>query len=177
MSSKTSGFDEFYDGIDTVTSQRAINKLMLKDHFKTLLAIIINTTKQGVGPGEKRYPRYSERYKKWKQPFVGAPYWLRGKGRTGKSGGMLDPGNFSSEVEQDGTGWIVWDAPDPRMAIYGEVHQEGLPLGRNGPRKQRKWLHFEHRNNTTALIKAYDATIVKIVAMFSAGWRRGRIAS
>lgn len=100
---------------------------------------------------------------------AGTKFPLRGIGRTGNAGGMLDPANFSWEIDADNVLWLVWTASDERMAIYGEVHQDGLPLGRNGPRKQRKWMHLEWQAADEAVVKWVENAVDALVEEFNRG--------
>lgn len=168
MAKRIKGLREFERDLNALLSTKTIHKHLAEHHGETVLDAVIGAAESGIGPGDKPYPAYSPEYDKLKAK-KGGGMWLRGIGRTGKRGGMLDRKHFKYEVEADGSAALVWTAPDERMGIYAEVHQEGLPLGRGGPKKKRKWLHFEGRTSATALDQAYQATLDELAAQFNAG--------
>ena len=55
------------------------------------------------------------------------------------------------------------------MAIYAEVHQDGLQIGKHGPAIQRKWMHLESSLARGAVIQAYKQTMAELSAQAAAG--------
>jgi len=163
---KLKGFKEFQRDLLKAVDSRTIHERLLKDQLKELVNALIGAAEAGIGPGNSNYAAYSEAYKKRIAKHGGQKRWLRGIGRSGRSGGMLDPKNFSGEVDNQGRAFLVWTAPDSTAAIYGPVHQEGTDK-----MPQRKWHHFESTRSAAALLKAYRYTLDKLAAIFSAGRR------
>lgn len=163
------GFDDFERDLDRCLSTKVINSHLRDRHEKEIVNAVIGSAKAGIGPGDRVYPGYSESYQKQIDRAGGAKLWLRGIGKGGRQEGMLDPEHFAIVVDAQGHAFLVWTAPDSRMGIYAEVHQEGLPIGRGGPRRERRWLHFENRANVNAVVKAYELTFNSLAAQFSAG--------
>lgn len=171
MAEQVKGLREFERDLDEFLDQRTINKAFVEWHGDTVIRIVISQARLGIGPGDTRYPAYSEKYAAKKRKRGGTlGNWLRGMGHTGVAGGMLDPKNFSWRTTRNGL-WLVWTAPDERTGIYAEVHNEGLPLGPGGPRKKREFMHFDTRASGRAVFEAYQDTVDRLAAKFSAEWR------
>ena len=143
---------------------------------KEIIHAVIAAAAKGVGPDNAPYPAYEPWYEAMKRKASGPARWLKGMERTGPGqyanrgrwGGMLDGSRFRFEVDQK-TLWLVWTAENDRMAIYAEVHQEGLPLGRGGPSKKRTWLHIACEGSMAATVKAYQLAIDDMIAAWNAG--------
>jgi hypothetical protein len=86
------------------------------------------------------------------------------------SGKMLDPKNFSWRVEPSGRLLLVWTAPSPQVGIYAEAHNSGLPLGKNGPKKKREWMHFDTTLTMTAVVRGYEAAMRRLAEDFAGQW-------
>ena len=155
-----------YDTFD----RRTIHRHLAKEHGKEIIEAVIAAAKLGIGPGNHRFRAYSPEYAKRKERTGGIDgRWMRGPERSGRATGMLDPGNFDFRITADGRLYLVWTAADERMAIYAEVHQEGLKIGRHGPAIQRKWMHLQSSRARGAVIAAYRQTMQELAAMTAAG--------
>ena len=163
MGITTSGFDSMLRELRRTTTDKVIMDRFVKDHGKTVINVVRGTAKAGIGPANEKYPALSKRYAARKAKKVGkfADIWLT------LSGEMLKEQHFSWEVNPNGKTFLVWTAPDDNVGTYAEVHQEGLPLGRGGPRKKRTWLHFGNTANQTALFKALELALDKLVIEFN----------
>ena len=62
--------------------------------------------------------------------------------------------------------WLVWTAENERMAIYGEVHQEGL-----GKMPQRQWMHLQSELAKAAVVAAIEQAVKVCIARFNNGIR------
>lgn len=170
------GLKEFERDLDAVISQKALHET-IRDTASigdTLIELIIESATLGDGPGNQPYPDYSDSYQKRVDKAGGSKRFLRGIGREGREGGMLDPKRFSFEVEGNGTAFLVWKQENDTMGTYAEVHQLGLPLGRGGPQKQRMWLHFANQRNAASLVIAYDKAGDLLGAAFNANRKVGK---
>lgn len=154
--------------LEKVFVKRRIAQYIQERHGKEIINLIIGHAASGLGPSDAAYPKYSPKYDKRKAKTGGGRF-LRGIGNTGRSGGMLDPKNFTWETDPQGGLWLVWKAADARMAIYGAVHQEGLPLGKNGPRKHRKWMHLDWEGARKAVATFVENIVNILVQQFNGG--------
>jgi len=165
------GFDKIMRDLESIITPEIVNRRAADIENKThvVTQAIIAVASMGVGPDGVAYPEYSPAYAKWKAskgPLSGR--WLRGVGNKGRTGGMLDVKRFKAEIRTRGTLWIAWTALGSRMAIYGHVHQDGLPLGPGGPRKQRRWMHLQSEESRNAALALYSETLDQLVAEFNA---------
>ena len=150
---------------------------------------VITAAKVGIGPGDKKYPAYSQSYKKQlglkggHSATMSRRYLKTGAGgkrRVEKAqaagnkvfltatGTMLDPSNFSWATDKGGV-TLVWTAPSDEVGVYAAVHNDGLPIGRGGPRKKREFMHFEARLTWAAVEKALDESISDLARQFNEG--------
>lgn len=153
-----------------VVDQETIYRHLAEHHGKEIINAVIGAARAGIGPDNKSFPKYSPEYAKRKAEHGKTDLWLRGIERAGRADGMLGPERFSYEIV-GGRLFLVWTAGNAQMAIYGEVHQEGLPLGRGGPRKQRRWMHLESATASKAVQKAFELTIRELSAQAARGKR------
>jgi hypothetical protein len=163
------GWDDVPKELMKVVNRKTIHDRLSKGHGKEIINAVVGSAKAGVGPGNKKYPPYSKSYTRQLGLSRGRVKGGDIKNWLHLSGAMLEKGNFGWEVASDGKLFMVWTAPNDKVGTYAEVHQEGLPLGKNGPKKQRKWLHFETTASAKAVVKAYEATIGEMVLEFNAG--------
>ena len=160
----TKEYKKFVKDLYAVVDDRVVMTHLRDHHTEPIVDAVIASAVSGIGPGNRKYPAYSPAYAKKKRQ-AGSMRWLRGIGNDGRSGGMLDPKNFSIMVSARGNAALVWHGP---QETYPRVHQEGLPLGKNGPRKKRKWLHFDNPSNAAAVRLALGNTFKELVAQFNA---------
>lgn len=163
---------KFERDLGAALDPKVINKRLIDRYGDEIIKAMIHSAHLGIGPGNKPYPAYSPQYEAAKKSKQGDTLrnWLRGLQRTGGKGGMLDPKNFSWEIDARGGLWLVWTAPDEQTGIYAEVHNEGLPLGPGGPRKKREFMHFETTDTLRIVWAGYDKAMDEIAAEFSAGY-------
>jgi len=102
---------------------------------------------------------------------AGQKRWLRGIESTGNKGGMLGVERFQIRVSPGGKAFLVWTAENPNMGVYAHVHNDGLPIGRNGPRKQREWMHLQSTLTATAVVAAYKRVVKARAAKFNSKQR------
>ena len=134
-----------------------------------IIEAVIASAAAGVGPDNRPYPEYSPEYAKRKKKAGGPIRFLRGIESPGRTGGMLDPARFHFEIGAGGRLWLVWTSAGGKMDVYAEVHQLGLPLGKNGPRKQRMWLQVATARSSTAVFKGYQMAIDDLIMAWNAG--------
>ena len=161
--------DEIFKRLERTIDRKAVAEHIRDKHGDEIVNLVIGHAKAGLGLNDQAYPDYSEKYKKRIKKAGGGKMWLRGIGKTGRSGGMLDPANFEWEIDASGGLWLVWKAADERMAIYGSVHNDGLPLGRNGPRKPRPWMHVGWKGGQAAVAKMVEGVVQTLVEQFNRG--------
>jgi len=171
MADEIKGLKKFGRDLDAANDKAVIYKHFIEHHGDKVIKAVINAAHAGRGPQDKPYPAYAEKYKERKTKEQGSALgnWLRGIGKSGNKGGMLDPGNFSWDIDSRGDLWLVWTAPDQKTGIYAEVHNKGLPIGRGGPVKQREFMHFEAILTEVAVKMAHRQTLDELAAQFSAG--------
>jgi hypothetical protein len=160
--------DELFARLSRVTDKRRIATFIVSRKGPEIINLIIGHAKAGLGEEDAAYPPYSPKYDKRKAKAGGGQF-LRGIGKTGRSGGMLDPKNFSFEVTADGVLYLVWTAADARMAIYGQVHNDGLPLGKGGPSKKRPWMHLKWERARAAIDRMVRDVLVILADEFKNG--------
>ena len=158
------GKKQLQQALDDFSDMKVIHETVKKVAEKELINAIIGSAKAGVGPGGRKYKPYSKVYAEVVKKAGTTKLWLRGLGKSGRKGGMLDPDNFHIEIQSDGRAFIVWDGDQE----YGPVHQEG-----EGKMPKRKFLHFENNRNFEALMKAYREALDRMTANFNAGRKVG----
>lgn len=170
MAEAVKGLSKWERDLHKALSPATIHQHFIDKYGDDVIGRVIESANTGVGPQNQPYPAYSPEYKKLKERKQGTAFgnWLRGISRTGTSGGMLDPNNFSWVIER-GDLWLMWTAPDTKAGIYAEVHNKGLPIGRGGPVKRREFMHFETAMTNAAVRQAYEQAMDEIAAQFSAG--------
>ena len=169
-------FRRFFANVTKLADRRALGKRIEKSPAgRELINKVIGEAKAGRGPNGRRYADYSKAYRKLKARTGGVKgRWLRGKDKTGRAGGMLDPKNFDYEVTSDGRLFLVWtpDPSVPEMAVYSRVHNDGtLTAGRNRDTTipQRKWMHLDGPAQVKAVMAMFDALYKQLVADINAG--------
>ena len=161
---KFQGQKQLQRDLESYTDKKTIHEMIKKIAEKELINAMIGSAKAGLGPNSQQYKAYSKSYADMIKKAGGQKSWLRSIGRTGRSGGMLDPKNFRIEVHADGKASMVWDGSED----YAEYHQEG-----DGKIPQRKFVHFENHRNFEALMAAYRAALDKMTAQFNTGAKVG----
>ena len=160
---------DWWATVKDVADKKAIHKHLAAHYGDEIIETIIASAKAGVGPRNRQYRDYEPSYTKHLQREAAKgkphPHKLRSAGRTGRAGGMLDPERFKWKISPSGRLFLIWTAAGQRMAIYGEVHQEGLALGKGGPRKKRKWMHVDSAETDRAVVHAYEKTIDDLIGM------------
>lgn len=154
--------------VEAVVSREEIHKAILggkttaryadSPHGKHIVDAVLQQVKSGVGPGGERYAKYSPEYAKRIKKSGLTKFWLRGIGRTGRSGGMLDPNRFYFQIRQSGRLFLVWKAKDSTMGIYAEVHQDG-----NKTTPARTWMHLDTKAGMKAVYRAYQNAVDDLV--------------
>ena len=160
----------FQKQMERVTDPDYLHKRLIEKFEKEIVSTVISIAQTGRGPDGKEYPKYSEAYRKIKEQAKGGTKgrWLRGVGNTGKKGGMLDADNFSLDIERGGGIWLVYDAPDNKTDIRAHVHNDGLPIGRGGPKKVREFVGW-YTGTIDAYIESMQIIIDDVGAETSVG--------
>ena len=155
--------------VDACIDRKTIGEAFERRFGDKLIEAVIQAAKDGIGPGRKPYPGYEPGYAKQVSKSGGQKPWLVGiDSGTGK---MLAKARFKYEYDADGTLWLVWrpDPSVPGMAVYGRVHNEGLPLGRGGPKKLRPWMHFDNPGVQAKRQGWMRQTIAELTSMAARG--------
>ena len=159
--------------------EKAVNRKVISEAFKAwhgdeLIAQVIASAKAGHGRGDTFYPAYSEAYAAKVASSGKRKPWLVGID-TAPGGSMLARERFGFTIDAQGTLWLRW-TPDPAVpaqAVYGRVHQEGLPLGPGGPKKLRPFVQITARQTAGKVTRWWADTMRRIVAQVNAGQNPG----
>jgi hypothetical protein len=190
------GFDQFERDLLATVDPATIARQFVQAHGDETIRLVINAAKAGDGPDGSPYPPYAQSYRQQLSMSPGEMFSKRlvrqsydaNAGRSEKArfrmalaagnkawltltGTMLNPANFSWQINPDGSLDLVWTAPNDECGVYAEVHNNGLPIGKGGPVKRREFMHFSSRLVTAALDSAIADTFERIVDKFNAGDR------
>lgn len=188
----------FERDLGNVLSKKAVAEKFIELHGETVIKAVIASAKAGIGPGNKPYPAYADSYKRelGMETYAGAEMFAKRlvakaykanarkpeKTRLRKalaagnklwlylSGKMLDPKNFSWIVRENGRLFLVWTAPNEEVGVYAEVHNEGLPIGRGGPKKKREFMQFDTTLTMTAVVRGLDGAMRRLAEEFARQW-------
>ncbi|MCK4625000.1 MAG: hypothetical protein KAV00_06805 [Phycisphaerae bacterium] len=159
------GLREFERDLPACVDAKVVHKRLVKIYSKEIIKAVIASAHHGKGPGDKQYPAYSPAYKKRKDAQgKGIGNWLRGLSTKGDKGGLLDEKNFELITDAKGDIWLIWTAANEAQAIYGEVHNNGIP-----PQPQREFVHFMSIRTMREVWAGYEQAAREIAAEFSAG--------
>ena len=192
------GLSDFNRDLQAFLQPETIHRRFREKKGKAIIDSVVGSAKDGLGPGDAKYPDYEDSYKEqlglrqrtgkaamWSRKRAGA-FLATGKGGKARlhkaiaagnklwlwlTGVMLAKANFSWEEPKGDELTLKWTAPDEQVGIYAEVHNEGLPLGRNGPRKKREFMHFETTRTLAAVDAGYEQALRELTAQFSAGYK------
>ena len=156
------GADEFFKSLYEALDRKTVNGKLaeMEERRPEITNALIGIAKAGMGPENVRFQSYSEAYRKWKQKHGGiVGKWMRSAERSGRAGGMLDPGNFSIEVQEDGRAFFTWTPGDAEQAIYGHVHNNG-----DGKMPKREWMNLQTDGSVRAVEEQYKLAMEEVLA-------------
>ena len=174
MAENVKGLKDFERDLEAFCTPAKIAQRFIDLHGDRVIEAVITSAKAGLGPG-KPFPPHADSTAKGLGLHAktgGKASWTRSGGKKNflvQSGVMLDDKRFTWRIDRDGI-TLVWDSGgDAKLGTYAEVHNDGLPIGRGGPVKQREFMHFECTISWAAVEIGLGAAIEDLKGQFEAG--------
>ena len=156
---KIKGLDKLKRDLDPDDFIAKVLKIVADEHAAEIIDEVIGSAKKGKGPGDQDYPplsaAYAAKFKGQRKTFLSVV------------GTLLDTQRFSLTAKGT-TLTQKWEGDD-KLGIIATVHNDGLPIGRGGPVKQREFVHFESRNTLSKLWNAIELAAERVTREFNRG--------
>lgn len=134
-------------------------KIVQDEHAAEIIDAVIGSAKAGIGPGNKGYPPLSAAYE--------AKFKGQRKNFLAVTDTLLNTERFSLTA-RGVTLTLMWSGND-KLGIIATVHNDGKPIGRGGPIKQREFVHFESTPIWSVLNSALERAFDRVAAEFNRG--------
>lgn len=153
------GLGKLAADLDPERLAEKILRVVERDYGDEIIGAVLGSAKAGIGPKDAPYPplskQYADQFKGGRKNFLTVTDTLLSTDRFSLTAGGH-------------TLTLAWSG-DAELGLIATVHNDGLPIGRGGPRKQREFVHFESSATWAVLTQALERAFDKVAAEFNRG--------